>query len=115
MSFFKNILSSLSNTPQSQNIINQKLTFETRESSEYKDLNKIIKGIKINSKIIEDYSEYINEIENLINPKNIFSSELEYRFSKLNNNPIKNSEKKNIRNRNDDKSRKNREKRDTIR
>ena len=94
MSFFKNILSSLSNTPQSQNIINQKLTFETRESSEYKDLNKIIKGIKINSKIIEDYSEYINEIENLINPKNIFSSELEYRFSKLNNNPIKNSEKK---------------------
>ena len=95
MSFFSNIFSRTPSQPnsQSQNSIpNTKLSFQIKTSNEYEELNKIIKGITIINKI-EDYNQYIKELNTLLFPKNTFSSELEYRYNKINNtlqNPIKN-------------------------
>jgi len=95
MSFLSNIFSrqpSQQNSQSQNSIPNTKLSFQIQSSKEYEELNKIIKEFTIINKI-EDYNQYIKELNTILFPKNIFSSELEYRYNKINNtlqNPIKN-------------------------
>ena len=74
MSFLSNIFSrqpSQQNSQSQNSIPNTKLSFQIQSSKEYEELNKIIKEFTIINKI-EDYNQYIKELNTILFPKNIF-------------------------------------------